>query len=105
MLSSARSKPWSLIALTLLQGLRFGSAATNIAADCFPNSAEIASALQEAQSIADYASKRWSVLQSPRKGNLMMDMLGAPNEDDQGTFDYAKRTYLCKGNNLMLEIR
>lgn len=80
--------------LTLLHTTKFCSAIPNIAKDCGPPDGEryknVSLALKEAENIADYASKRWSAVSAPKKGNLMQDMQGAPSEDHQETFEYAK---------------
>lgn len=91
MISSPGPRGLLLILVGLIAAVKNCSATDIIDTDCSTHRDQISAALQEARSIANYASKRWRSVPAPRKGTLMMDMLGAVNEDDEATFDYAKR--------------
>lgn len=77
--------------LSLLFALSIRGQATIDQNSCTGYANDVNSALNEAISIANFASTRWQGRPTPRPGTLLQDMLGAPNEDDQATLSFAQR--------------
>lgn len=81
-----------LIACCFCSGLTLSVRGVTIDPGCAAWDPKINEALNEAVSIANYGTTRWQGRPLPRPGTLLQDMLGAPNEDDETTLNFASGT-------------